>query len=299
MTTGFSKRRLEIPSLGTVRNLLLPQREFMALIETPGCVTVRTENGLVAGQPLGRRLSVYYAFRSRDQMTDHFLSLFRQMLDQARQRAKFDQVFMTFEDNPNRPWAEPLFAEAGFQPYGEWTRLALVDPESWKPQPDLPCTLTIREATESDVETIAKIDATCFGVASWGLEGQQTLLHQLAWTAIAEADGRAVGYVQIRRTPDNVGEIFELAVLPEARGRRYGAQLLERALTWCVEADVRRVEVTVPMDQQAGLDLMRRYGFSAQRSGFTYHRPADDSAVQAVVEEAKRRSFVIKFGDWR
>ena len=300
MTSGsFARRRLEVPSVGVVRNVQTPQREFMALIEAPGCVTVRTDRGLVAGQPLGRRLSVYYAFSSQDQMTANFVSLFREMLDKAREAASFEQVFLTFEDNPNRPWAEPLFAEAGFELEQEWVRMALVDPSSWRAQPDLPADLAIRDATPADVETIAGLDAACFGEGAWGAEGQATLLRGMAWTAIAEVEGRPAGYIQLRRTPDNVGEIFELAVHPDVRGRRYGSQMLERSLAWLVDAGVRRVEVTVSTGEPEALDLMRRYGFVAQRSGLTYRRPADESLIQQAVQEAVKRSFIVKFGDWR
>jgi hypothetical protein len=44
---------------------------------------------------------------------------------------------------------------------------------------------------------------------------------------------------------------------------------------------------------------MRRFGFVPQRSGNTYRRPADDRLVEAAVEEAKKRSFLVQFGDWR
>lgn len=304
MTTGFSKRRLDVPTLGSVRNLLLPQREFLALIEVPGCITIRAQHGLVAGRPCGRRLSVYYAFQSQDQMKEHFTrddktGLFDQMLMQAREQASFEQVFLTFEDSPNRPWVEPIFEEVGFQIHDEWIRMALADPTAWKPTPDLAQTAVIREAGASDIEAIAAIDAASFGEAAWGADGQAALQSELAWSVVAEVEGEIVGYIQLRRTSDNAGEIFALTVHPRHRGHGYGTQMLERALTWLLDANVRRVESVVSTGHTTGLDLLRRYGFVPHRSGLTYRRPADDRLVQVAIQEAVKRSFLVKFGDWR
>lgn len=64
---------------------------------------------------------------------------------------------------------------------------------------------------------------------------------------IAEADGRAIGWVAIVRADDTTAQLRWFLVEPEMRGRGLGKRLLGEAIRFCLEAAYARVILwTVP-----------------------------------------------------
>jgi RimJ/RimL family protein N-acetyltransferase len=85
---------------------------------------------------------------------------------------------------------------------------------------------------------------------------------------IAEAEGRAMGYVEAiggRYRRDRLTTYVVIGVLAAASGRGIGGALLSGLETWARQAGLHRLELTVMVDNERALALYERNGF--QREG--------------------------------
>ena len=93
---------------------------------------------------------------------------------------------------------------------------------------------------------------------------------------VADLDGRAVGVLELVTTPTeprhrHVGEVNLVAVHPDWSGRGVGRALLEAALdladNWL---DLRRLSLTVFVDNRVAVELYRRLGFDVEGTLASY-----------------------------
>ncbi|MBM6786777.1 GNAT family N-acetyltransferase [Collinsella tanakaei] len=80
------------------------------------------------------------------------------------------------------------------------------------------------------------------------------------WAAVAELDDRPVGFIKLD-LDDGIGSIDDLVVLPEARGRGIGSQLMEWARREFAQHGIREVELTVSEGNDDALVFYERHGF--------------------------------------
>ena len=144
---------------------------------------------------------------------------------------------------------------------------------------------TIRKAGEADAKALAALSRATFVNAFGHLYAPADLRHflktsySLAKTREAladpeigiwllEADGQAVGYVQVGPCalphPDVTpacGEIKRIYLAPDRQSGGGGARLLEIALAWLERAGPRRVWLGVYFENVKAQRFYRRYGF--------------------------------------
>lgn len=116
---------------------------------------------------------------------------------------------------------------------------------------DIPTLFRLRGAVRENrltAEDLAALGITAASVAA--------LLATDAAGWIAEKDGQALGFAMALRE----GEVFTLAVLPEAEGRGIGARLLDAAEAWMAAQGVREAWLRTPPDP-----ALRAPGFYAAR----------------------------------
>ena len=80
------------------------------------------------------------------------------------------------------------------------------------------------------------------------------------WAAVAELDDRPVGFIKLD-LDDGIGSIDDLVVLPEARGRGIGSQLMEWARREFAQRGIREIELTVSEGNDLALAFYERHGF--------------------------------------
>lgn len=133
----------------------------------------------------------------------------------------------------------------------------------------------------SDLARIAALERECFSdpwsaSAFRDLEGNSRVQFLCAREG---ADGPVLGYVVAWFAADE-GEIANLAVAPDARGRGIGAALLDAALTQAEQMRVSAVYLEVRDSNQTARRLYESRGFAeVGRRRDYYRRPVEDAVI--------------------
>ncbi len=121
--------------------------------------------------------------------------------------------------------------------------------------------MRIREATAADHERLRQITRASFDrvYAFFAVRGLRR-----AWPLlVAEADGRAVGFLEgglFEGTPP-IGYVYFVAVDPDARRKGIGRELVEEALRRFAARGATRVFAAVPRDNDASAGLFASLRF--------------------------------------
>ncbi|MFO1060154.1 MAG: GNAT family N-acetyltransferase [Dongiaceae bacterium] len=137
----------------------------------------------------------------------------------------------------------------------------------------------IRPVGPFDLELLAALHAACFDDA-WSARSIGAMLATpgafglLAGAGDGAADEGPAGFILLRAAADEA-EILSLAVLPAARRRGVGRQLLAEAIDRLVEAGVRRLVLEVAENNAAARGLYAGAGFAevGRRPGYYRQGP--------------------------
>jgi ribosomal-protein-alanine N-acetyltransferase len=144
----------------------------------------------------------------------------------------------------------------------------------------------IDRVQERDVEAIARIEARCFSDPWSERAFRDALSHERIYFACArdglETDGgagRVLGYV-VGWFAGGEGEIANLAVDPDARGRGIGSALLDAALREAQRQGGAQVFLEVRSSNLRARQLYESRGFAEiGRRRRYYRRPVEDAVV--------------------
>jgi len=140
----------------------------------------------------------------------------------------------------------------------------------------------IREAHESDLPELLKLEHECFGSDSWSEDNLRSELveHHTYYLAV-EIDGRLVGYAGLSKLPANSqSDIQTIAVAPMARGIGLGHEVMNRLIRRAVELGATEVFLEVRADNPIAQKLYRKLGFEQISVRKNYYRP---DGVDAIV----------------
>lgn len=79
---------------------------------------------------------------------------------------------------------------------------------------------------------------------------------------IVEVEGEPKGSIGITRQTDETAQLRWFLIEPEARGQRYGKQLLETAIQFCREKKYETISLVTNSKLDAARALYEKYGFS-------------------------------------
>ncbi len=151
-------------------------------------------------------------------------------------------------------------------------------------------TLTFAPARSDDVEAVVQIERRSF-TDPWSAHGFRELLENPRVYFVCAREGVAgpvLGYVVAWFVADE-GEIANLAVLPEARGRGVGGLLLDKALMEARRRGSTAMYLEVRDSNRTARELYVSRGFEAvgRRKAY-YRKPVEDAIVlrRAVDQEA-------------
>ena len=141
--------------------------------------------------------------------------------------------------------------------------------------------MVIDRVRATDLARIAAVERQCFS-DPWSPSAFRDLeqnAHVQFLCARTDVDGPALGYVVAWFAADE-GEIANLAVAPEARGKGIGAALLDAALTHAEQMRVSAVYLEVRDSNQTARRLYASRGFAevGRRRGY-YRRPVEDAVI--------------------
>ncbi len=131
----------------------------------------------------------------------------------------------------------------------------------------------IRPATGEDVEAVAALEASMFGVDAWSAESVREELTGPRRTAVVACDPEIVGYV-VTALAGDVTDLQRIAVAPSHR--RHG---LAKALLSEVLREDRRVLLEVSEDNDAALAFYVATGFVEIDRRPSYYRDGSDAVV--------------------
>lgn len=145
--------------------------------------------------------------------------------------------------------------------------------------------MRIRQMTQEDVERVAEIEAACFSTP-WSVRVyQETLANENAFYLVAEEEILPSGREQIIGMCGvmNIlgeGDISNVAVLEEFRGRGIASALFERLLDYCRVAGMTSLILEVRESNLPAVRLYEHAGFVCvgKRKHF-YDKPTEDALM--------------------
>jgi ribosomal-protein-alanine N-acetyltransferase len=141
--------------------------------------------------------------------------------------------------------------------------------------------VTVRPATESDVDAIAASEADNLGADAWspglvaeGVAGRLPTVHYL----VAEEAGEVVGHAVASVVAD-VAELQRIAVAEQVRRRGVGAALLAEVVALAARAGADRLLLEVREDNTAALGFYAAEGFVEVDRRPRYYRDGATAVV--------------------
>ncbi|MBT8396736.1 MAG: ribosomal protein S18-alanine N-acetyltransferase [Gemmatimonadetes bacterium] len=139
--------------------------------------------------------------------------------------------------------------------------------------------MTIRPAKPSDVPTISRIESESYS-NPWHPDTFASLLSREGVTLLVAEEGAAVlGYAVLWWVLDQ-GELANLAVQKDARGRGIGSQLLDHVISHAEAVGVESLFLEVRWSNEKASRLYARRGFHqiSVREGY-YQNPREDARI--------------------
>lgn len=137
----------------------------------------------------------------------------------------------------------------------------------------------IRAMRKKDVDAAAKLEARIFS-QPWSRQGfLDSLCLENTVFLVAEEEGELSGYIGMYTAVDE-GEIVNVAVAPEKRGRGIGMMLMQKMKRAAQEGNIKRIVLEVRVSNQAAIRLYEKNGFIScgVRKNF-YELPREDACI--------------------
>jgi [ribosomal protein S18]-alanine N-acetyltransferase len=144
--------------------------------------------------------------------------------------------------------------------------------------------ITVRPATTADVDRIIEIERASFS-DPWSRRAFQALVgdRRVLFAVACLPDGVVAGYVVAWFIAEE-GEIANLAVAPEARGRHLGSLLLDSVIRTARTRGVSSIYLEVRDSNEQARALYGSRGFvQIGRRSHYYRRPTEDALVLRLV----------------
>jgi len=141
----------------------------------------------------------------------------------------------------------------------------------------------VRPARASDLERILEVERASFSTP-WGIRSFQALLERDdVHFLVLEEEGRVMGHGILWWVREE-GEVANLAVAPEWRGRGGGARLLDALLDGARVAGVERIFLEMRVSNQAAARLYESRGFRSMGIRRNYYtQPREDARVLKLI----------------
>jgi len=282
-----------------VKTFTLSQEQYDRVVERRPGLIATDEDSVVLCRPYRDFLEVHYAYAEVPAFRDTFKPMLKAVLSASNREEAPRGVILAFRDRPNRPLAAQLFWETGLEESKHWVEVEYTSvPEMDPPSDQLEGGFTVREATESDRDAVAGVEAEATGFDRLTDAGIDSLYESARWLYLVhDGAGRPVGLIAMRRE-GSWGLIDETFILSGVR-----AALTEPLARWALaflrNNGGRRQRRRINLEDDNDLQMMRRLGYDPAESGVDYVRPVEESGIQEKAEERKAKGTIIKFGNWR
>ena len=139
--------------------------------------------------------------------------------------------------------------------------------------------MNLRVATEADIPALYALETDCFP-DPWSQKSlRDTLREERSFFAVAEIDGKVVGYINTTYILDEM-ELNRICTLPDYRRQGIGAALLQAAFAIAKEKYIQSFFLEVRASNLPAQTLYRSAGFTqvGLRKRF-YQNPTEDGLI--------------------
>lgn len=139
--------------------------------------------------------------------------------------------------------------------------------------------IQIEELSEKNIEQVARLEAECFSVP-WSAKSFEEILDRPNAIYLVAGEGdRVIGYCGAYLILDE-GDINQVAVAPDYRGKGVGRQLLAGLLKRLEQAGAKAVTLEVRKSNAPAIALYEALGFAVEgiRKNF-YEKPVEDALI--------------------
>jgi len=283
-----------------VKSVSLSEAQFERVrAERPELLLIDGDSAVV-GRPHRDLLEIHYGFPDLEFFRAMFATGFERVVGASSKEEAPRGLLLRFRDRPNRMAAEtifwPLALDQGDQ-WVEWNFVAV--PEQPPPEDALGESHSVREFSDGDLETLARLDGEVFGLPPLTDRGARSVVgdSKALRLVVNKATGAAEGYIALRGEPGGWGIIETIALKPEAAAVRNDA--LRWSIAWLRNNGGRRIRHRIVIDDSATIALLREAGFTPGETGLDFTRTVDISEAKQKIEERRDHGTLIKFGDWR
>ena len=145
--------------------------------------------------------------------------------------------------------------------------------------------MLIRPMEISDIEQVADIEKASFSMP-WSPQGFKDAMDMERNILLVAQEGDYIlGYVCTYVVLDE-GELTNIAVRPDSRGRGIGRMLMEELLKKAVDAGVKTIVLEARVSNTAAIKLYEQMGFRKLgiRKNF-YEQPVEDALIMSFTAE--------------
>lgn len=257
-----------------VRSYGVTERHLKEMSQQPDNLCVEEEQGILVAEPLGERLALHYGFTNQETMRTRFGPLLKQLIEAAKGRGQFENIFLLFADQPMRTYLDPLFGHNGFEPREEWFVMQRAVLESDANVTAEAPGITLRPAAIDDLDSMVALGATAFGGQRLSRDALAALGEKAAYLSVAVGGDGLAGYLPVMIRSDRAF-LGPLVVRSDWRDRGVGRSLVRHALAWLSQNEVWKADAPVSPKDPHLHNLSRELGFTQQQMGITYVRPLE------------------------
>lgn len=151
--------------------------------------------------------------------------------------------------------------------------------------PDTATTVSVRAATEADIDAIASLESESLGIDAWSpalvRDGVLAQLPTVAYLAAVAPDDTLLGYAVVSAAGDDA-ELQRIAVDPSVRRQRVGARLLVAVRDHADAHGATRLLLEVREDNHAARAFYAAAGFAEFGRRPRYYRDGAGAAILAL-----------------
>lgn len=142
--------------------------------------------------------------------------------------------------------------------------------------------LEIRQAVRSDLDSILEIETICFGADSFSRRQFIYLITQAKGIFyVVEDKGKVIAYSSLISNARTLTlRVYSIAVHPDARGRKLGQLLIEKAIGFAQSHQLKKITLEVKVTNEAAIGLYLKNGFEPTRIIYNYY--ADGSNAYSM-----------------
>lgn len=139
--------------------------------------------------------------------------------------------------------------------------------------------IQVEKLSEKNIEQVSRLEAECFSMPWSAKSFEEILDNPNALYLVAKEEDRVIGYCGAYVILDE-GDINQVAVAPEYRGKGVGRRMLAELLEQLEQAGAEAVTLEVRKSNAAAIALYEALGFAVEgvRKNF-YEKPVEDALI--------------------